>query len=269
MNCAMVLRVSRWIVAAAPGKHGTGVRRWTVGHSFTSKRPSTPLRARLRGRRSPKEKAAMQAVGARIRDTVLAPFTRPPFIVNPCDYFPAMTTLRNSTSLSPWPFSFRVKLLLWEVCWAVFCRWTPKPCNRWRLFWLRGFGTRITGRPFVHQRARIAVPWHVTLFDRACVGDRANLYSLGEITLKEGCIVAQEAYLCTGYHDLSLPGKPLITAPIVVEEDAFVGARAFVLMGLRIGRGAVVGACAVVAREVGPGKTVTGNPAREVRRHQE
>lgn len=164
---------------------------------------------------------------------------------------------------SPWSLGFRVRLLLWEWCWAVFCWWTPKPCNRWRLFWLRLFGGRITGRPFVHQRARIAVPWHLSLGDRACVGDRANLYSLGEISLAAGCIVAQEPYLCTGDHDLGEAGKPLVTAPIVVEADAFVGARAFVLPGVRVGRGAVVGACAVVTQDVADGAVVVGNPARE------
>ena len=94
---------------------------------------------------------------------------------------------------SPWTLPQRIAMLLWEYCWAVFCRWTPKPLNRWRLLWLRFFGAKIHGLPFVHQRARIQIPWNVTIHDRASLGDRTNLYSLGEIEIGARAIVAQEA----------------------------------------------------------------------------
>jgi putative colanic acid biosynthesis acetyltransferase WcaF len=88
-----------------------------------------------------------------------------------------------SAQESPWPASDRLLRLLWEFSWFVFCQWTPKPLNPWRLFWLRLFEAKIDGTPFVHQRARIAIPWNLTLHDRACLGDRANAYTLGEIEI--------------------------------------------------------------------------------------
>jgi len=51
---------------------------------------------------------------------------------------------------------------------------------------------------------------------------------------------------------------------IVIEEDVWVGARAIVLKGVRIGRGSIVGAGAVVTRDVTPLTRVVGNPARAV-----
>ena len=153
-------------------------------------------------------------------------------------------------------------MLAWEYCWMLLCVWTPKPANRWRLFWLKMFGAKIHGLPFVHQRARIQIPWRLTLHDRACLGDRANAYSLGEIEIGARAIVAQEAYLCTGTHALADPNLPLQVAAIQIGEDAFIGARAFLLPGVKIGRGAVIGACAVVTRDVADGATVAGNPAR-------
>lgn len=163
---------------------------------------------------------------------------------------------------SPWTVGFRVRMQAWELAWALLCRWTPKPANPWRLLVLRAFGARVEGTPFVHQRARIPIPWHLELHDAACVGDRANLYTLDRIVLERGALVAQEAYLCTGTHDLADPEWPLLTAPITVGERAFVGARAFVLPGLAIGAGAVVGAASVVTKDVPPGARVCGNPAR-------
>ena len=159
----------------------------------------------------------------------------------------------------------RVLRILWELCWFVFCSWTPKPLNEWRLFWLRVFDAKIHGTPFVHQRARIAIPWNLTLRDGACLGDRANAYTLGEIEIHEQAIVAQEAYLCTGTHQFDDPALPLQTAKISIGPRAFIGARAFLMPGVTIGAGAIVGACSVVTRDVPENAVVAGNPAKVTR----
>ena len=156
-------------------------------------------------------------------------------------------------------------MLLWEYAWAALCRWTPKPLNPWRLTILRAFGARVEGRPFVHQRARVQIPWKLTLRDRACLGDGAMAYSLGPIEIGARATVAQEAYLCAGTHDFTDPNLPLQTAPIVIGADAFVGARAFVLPGVTVGERAIVGAGSVVSRDVPAGMVVAGNPARVIR----
>src|SRR5258707_7532348 len=166
---------------------------------------------------------------------------------------------------SPWPMSQRFLRVLWEFCWTLFCVWTPKPLNGWRLFWLRVFDARIDGTPFVHQRARIAIPWNLTLQDRACLGDRANVYNLGEVEIGAGAIVAQEAYLSTGSHDFNHPARPLVTGKITIGEDALVGARADVLPGVTIGARSVVGACSVVTRDVPANVIAAGNPCKVLR----
>lgn len=166
---------------------------------------------------------------------------------------------------SPWPARERALRLLWEFCWFVFCRWTPKPANPWRLFWLNLFGAQIDGKPFVHQRARIEIPWHLTLHDRACLGDRANAYSLGQIEIGARATVAQEVYLSTGSHDFSHPALQLVTAKITIGEDAFIGARAFVMPGVHIGARSVIGACSVVTKDVPENVVAAGNPCRVIR----
>ncbi len=166
---------------------------------------------------------------------------------------------------SPWSGSHRFMQALWEICWLVFCVWTPKPFNEWRLFWLRVFGAKIDGTPFVHQRARIAIPWNLTLHDRACLGDRANAYSLGEIEIGARATVAQEVYLSTGSHDFEQPDIPLVVAKITIGEDAFIGARAFVLPGVTIGARSIVGACSVVTHDIPENVIAAGNPCRTLR----
>lgn len=50
----------------------------------------------------------------------------------------------------------------------------------------------------------------------------------------------------------------------VIEDDVSIGANATILPGVRLGRGCVVGAGAVVTKNVPPGITVVGNPAKEL-----
>jgi len=161
---------------------------------------------------------------------------------------------------SPWSWTVRLRLLAWEFCWGLFCSWTPKPLNRWRLLWLKLFGATIQGTPFVHQRSRIAMPWNLTLHHRACLGDRANAYSLGEIEIGEHATIAQEAYLCTGTHRFDHPALPLVTGKIVIGPHVFVGARAFVMPGVCIGRNAVIGACSMVTKDMPEGMVCLGSP---------
>lgn len=163
---------------------------------------------------------------------------------------------------SPWTLKHRLKMLMWDYCWMLFCSWTPKPANKWRLFWLKVFGATIYGRPFVHQRARIQIPWNLTLHDHATLGDRTNAYSLGKIEIHEHANAAQEVYLCTGTHAFDQSEKNLITAPIIIKAHAFIGARAFILPGVTIGEHAIVGACSVVTKSVPDNSMVKGNPAK-------
>lgn len=54
------------------------------------------------------------------------------------------------------------------------------------------------------------------------------------------------------------------SAPIMIEDEVFIGARAIILKGVRIGRGAVVGAGSVVRRDVEAFTVVAGNPATTI-----
>jgi putative colanic acid biosynthesis acetyltransferase WcaF len=166
---------------------------------------------------------------------------------------------------SPWSIRNRLRQALWLVVSALLFRPTPKQLNRWRNFLLRLFGAKIHGSPFVHSSAVIYMPWHLTLFDRACVGSRVQVYNLGNIIIHERAVIAQEVYLCAGTHDLSDPQLPLLVGDIIIGAEAFIGVRALILPGVEIGAGSVVGAGAVVARDTQPWSIYAGNPAKPLK----
>lgn len=53
--------------------------------------------------------------------------------------------------------------------------------------------------------------------------------------------------------------------PVEVEDDVWIGCQSVILRGVRIGRGAIVGAGSVVTKDVAPGVIVAGNPAKFIR----
>jgi putative colanic acid biosynthesis acetyltransferase WcaF len=134
---------------------------------------------------------------------------------------------------------------------------------------LKIFGANLSGMPFIHSTARIQIPWNLTMKHRACLGECANAYSLGKIKILEGATIAQEVYLCTGTHDFNDPSLQLITKPITVGKNAFIGARAMILPGVCIGDQAIVGAMSVVSKDLPDHQVVAGNPAKKIRERHE
>ena len=95
-----------------------------------------------------------------------------------------------------------------------------------------------------------------------------ELADRGNITIGNRVSIAPRVTLVTSSHpnNSRIRGfAPLSQGPIVIEDDAWLGTGCVVLPGVRIGRGAVVGANSVVLQDVPPLHIVAGQPARTVR----
>lgn len=93
----------------------------------------------------------------------------------------------------------------------------------------------------------------------------------GEVHIGSGVVMGPYCYFVTGDHPVPddygrFRDLEPTHSPIYVEEDVLLGGRVIVLPGVRIGKGAAVGAGSVVTKDVAAGATVAGNPAREIRR---
>ena len=100
------------------------------------------------------------------------------------------------------------------------------------------------------------------------MGQACSFLDLGGITIGERTMISPKVTLVTEGHPVELAERydAVTVAPIVIEADVWIGAAATVLPGVRIGHGAVVGAGAVVAKDVPPMTVVTGAGHVERRR---
>lgn len=153
------------------------------------------------------------------------------------------------------------RFVLWRLIGLTLFRIVP---NVIRLAILRVFGADIGKKCLIYASAQIYAPWNLKIGDAVCLGPRVEVYNKGIIEMGSGIVVSQDAYLCTAGHAIDDPRMGLMLKPIIIEDDVWVAAKATILLGVTIGEGVVVGACAVVAKDVPPWAVVVGNPARVV-----
>jgi putative colanic acid biosynthesis acetyltransferase WcaF len=158
-----------------------------------------------------------------------------------------------------------VRRVFWGLAKPLF-RFSPRIFFGWRRFLLRMFGARIGREVHIYNSAQIYFPWNLEVGDWSAIGEHAYIYNLGPIRIGKQVTVSQRAHLCAGTHDYTDPTLPLQKPPIVVGNQAWICADAFVGPGVTVGEGALVGARAVAVKDVEPWQVVAGNPARPIKR---
>jgi len=163
----------------------------------------------------------------------------------------------------------QIARLLWSAVWLVFARPLPRRLgNGWKLFLLRIFGANVHAKAVVYSSVRIYMPWNLEMQEYACLAPEVDCYNVAKVTIGAHATVSQKTYLCAASHDITSKTYPLITAPIVISNQAWVGAAAFIGMGVTIGEGAVVGATASVFKDVESWSIVGGNPAKFIKKRE-
>lgn len=102
------------------------------------------------------------------------------------------------------------------------------------------------------------------------IGQQCFLHSAGGLTIGENVGIGPSVRIITSTHAEEGRSKPILHsriefAPVVIEDDCDIGVGAIILPGVTIGRGAQVGAGAVVVEDVPPYAVAAGVPARLLR----
>jgi putative colanic acid biosynthesis acetyltransferase WcaF len=179
-------------------------------------------------------------------------------------------SVKVDVSCCPSPFSLGNKLArgLWGVVWVLLFRLCPRPLHCWRRFLLRLFGGTVGRGVHLYPSCKITMPWKLSMGDHSCLGDGVICYNVGGVKIGAHSTVSQYSHLCSSSHDYTRRDMPQTFAAIVIEDQVWVCADAFVAPGVTVGQGAVVGARAVVTKDVEPWTVVAGNPARFVKKRE-
>ncbi len=154
---------------------------------------------------------------------------------------------------------------VWGMVNLPFFRASPRPFHAWRILLLRIFGAQIGRGCHIYPGVKVWAPWNLVLGNYVGVADGVTLYSMNKITIGDYAVISQGAYLCGGTHDYNSNNFQLISKPIVIGANAWVCAEAFIHPGVILPEGVVVGARAVVTKDLAvPWAVYAGNPCQQV-----
>jgi serine acetyltransferase len=139
------------------------------------------------------------------------------------------------------------------------------PSRRLRTFLVRrALGMRIHPRATLYRWRDLREPSGISIGEGSIVGFWATIDGRRGVEIGKHVNLSSEVALWTLEHDPNDRGFGVKGGPIAIEDHAWVSFRATILPGVRIGRGAVVAANAVVTKDVEEYAIVAGVPARVV-----
>jgi maltose O-acetyltransferase len=140
------------------------------------------------------------------------------------------------------------------------------PSHTVRRFFLRVFMNICMGEgSSTHMGLLLYTYGHITIGNHCVIDRNCALDGRGEIRMGNNVNISPEVMILTAYHDPDADDFAGVEKPVVIEDYAWIATRALILPGVKIGRGAIVAAGAVVTKDVPPQMIVGGNPARIIR----
>ena len=140
-------------------------------------------------------------------------------------------------------FNWILDLELLLVTWAGLV-----PCHFFRLFFYALAGMKIGRGSRIHIGARFFYPANIKIGKGTIIGDNIFLDGREKLIIGNHVDIASGVMIYNSEHDINSEDFHAISAPVEIGDYVFVGPRAIILPGVKIGRGAIVAAGAVLLR---------------------
>ena len=134
-----------------------------------------------------------------------------------------------------------------------------------RLMYRYLFKIKIGPKTSLHRGCRFYHPSGVRIGKHAVINRNVLLDGRMGITIGDNVSISEGTFILTLQHDLNdAVNFDNTGAPVIIEDYVFIGSRAMIMPGVTIGRGAAVGAGAIVTKSVEPYTIVAGVPAKPI-----
>ena len=138
------------------------------------------------------------------------------------------------------------------------------PSHLIRRFFYRLAGMKIGSHSTIHTGARFYNPENIEIGSGTIIGERVVLDGRSSVRIGNNVDIASEVMIYNAQHDIESMNFEAISKPVQIGDYVFVGPRCIILPGVRIGRGAVIAAGAVVTKDVEELQIVGGVPAKVI-----
>lgn len=132
-----------------------------------------------------------------------------------------------------------------------------------KIFYWAG-GIHIHWSSTIHMGAKFYDPRNIEIGRDTVIGERAVLDGRDQLKIGDHVALASEVMIYNSQHDINEERFKAIDGPVLINDYVFIGPRAIILPGVKIGKGAIVAAGAVVTRDVAPYAVVAGVPAKPI-----
>jgi acetyltransferase-like isoleucine patch superfamily enzyme len=146
---------------------------------------------------------------------------------------------------------------------SLLCGYLPSQHIR-RFLYHRIMGMQLDRTTVIYGGAEIRSPRQIRIGRHSIIGHHAILDGRNGLTIGENVNLGSGVWIWTMEHDPQDPQFATAGGPVCIEDYVWISCRVVVLPGVRIGRGAVVAAGAVVAQDVPPFAIVGGVPAKVI-----
>ena len=138
------------------------------------------------------------------------------------------------------------------------------PFHTIRLIGYKLAGVKIGRGSRIHMWANFFNPKGIEIGEDTIIGDHCFLDGRAKLKIGSHVAIASQVLIYNSEHDIHSEDFHAIEEPVEIGDYVFIGPRAIILPGVKIGSEAVVAAGAVVTKDVESGKIIGGVPARVI-----
>lgn len=144
-------------------------------------------------------------------------------------------------------------------------RWVSHvPCHLFRKMFYLLAGMKVGKGSVIHMWANFFDPSEIVIGEDTIVGDHAFLDGRASLKIGNHVDIASSVMIYNSEHNLESEDFTARTEPVEIGDYVFIGPRAIILPGVKVGKGAVIAAGAVVTKNVNDFTIVGGVPAKEI-----